>query len=208
MHAFVAGPDPGAARASAHSILSQPRFRPERVPHPLTGVLRWIGDRLASVVRPLATLWDHLTDLTTTGIGMVVSATVLVVVIVLITRAVARRRLSRARARVAGGAGMEHTSRDPDELERAADRAERRGDLALAIRLRFRAGLLRLDERGILEYDPSRANGAIARRLHHPVFDRLAREFDLVAYGDHDPSADDVSASRLGWERVLAEVPR
>ena len=36
---------------------------------------------------------------------------------------------------------MTTTGLEPDELERRADEAERRGDLDTALRLRFRAGL-------------------------------------------------------------------
>ena len=56
-------------------------------------------------------------------------------------------------------------SEDPDELERAADDAERDGDLDRALRLRFRAGLLRLGDRGAIRYRPSVTTSEVRRAL-------------------------------------------
>ena len=71
----------------------------------------------------------------------------------------------------------------PAAIERRAEEAERAGDFAEAVRLRFHAGLLRLDARGLIEYRPSLGTAAVARRLHSPEFDRLAGRFDEIVYG-------------------------
>ena len=54
---------------------------------------------------------------------------------------------------------------DPQALERAAEAAERDGEWERAVRLRFRAGLLRLDRRKVLVYRPSLTTGEVARAL-------------------------------------------
>src|SRR5204862_4961182 len=65
-------------------------------------------------------------------------------------------------------------AREPRALEREAERAERSGDYERAVRLRFRAGLLRLD------IEPSTTSGAAARRLRSAAFDALADRFDAI----------------------------
>jgi len=206
--ALAATPDPGAARRAARSILSEQRFRPEHLPRPLEGVLRWIGDRFAPVGDFLGKAFGPVLDFSGTTSGMVVVGLVLAVAVGMIARMVARRRLARERRVHHDHADLEHFGRDPRELERAADDAEARGELALAIRLRFRAGLLRLDEQGVIAFRPSLPTRAVARRLDNATFDRLAREFDFVAYGFHEPSLDEIAVSKQEWQQVLAEVGR
>ena len=71
-----------------------------------------------------------------------------------------RRRRARRRART-----VADEREDPDALEREADAAERDGDLDRAVRLRFRAGLLRLGDRGAIHYRPSVTTGEVRRTL-------------------------------------------
>ena len=106
----------------------------------------------------------------------------------------------RARATKAApdGAGL-----DPDALERDAERAEAAGDLNLAIRLRFRAGLLRLDRAGAIRYRPSLTSSQVAYTLRSRDFEELAARFDAVAYGGRTADADDVSDARDRWPRVV-----
>ena len=91
----------------------------------------------------------------------------------------------------------------PAALERRAEEAERRGDHEAALRLRFRAGLLRLDARGAIAFRPSLPTGEVAQALRSDAFDRLAADFDDVVYGGREADADDVATARREWERVL-----
>ncbi len=93
---------------------------------------------------------------------------------------------------------------DPDELERAADAAERAGRLDDAVRLRFRAGLLRLGSRGAIRYRPSVTTGEVRRVLGSDTFDELARTFEAVAYGgqSRDQSRRRRRAPRMATRRV------
>ena len=93
---------------------------------------------------------------------------------------------------------------DPAELERAAEAAERAGQLDVAVRLRFRAGLLRLGTRGAIHYRPSVTTNEVRRVLGSETFDELARTFDAVAYGGRDAEPPDVDAARREWPRVVA----
>ena len=110
----------------------------------------------------------------------------LVVVAAIVVGRRAGTGTARRRARATGGragARSPDEREDPDALERAADEAERDGDLARAVRLRFRAGLLRLGDRGAIAYRPSVTTGEVRRTLDSPPFDDLAGTFEAVTYG-------------------------
>jgi len=194
------GADPDNARRQARDILDQRRYKPADVPRPFEGVLEWLGDRL----RPIGEFFDTLLSSVP---GRLVLFAGLVALFAVVATAVARRRGR-------GGVAVRRRSRrdateaslDPARLEREADEAERRGDLDRALRLRFRAGLLRLDDVGAIRFRPSLTSGQVARRLRQPAFDDLAIKFDGVAYGGRRASPDDVRLAREWWPRVLEEA--
>jgi len=197
--------DPDAARRDAQHILSDRRFRSSPTPRPLRGPLRWLGDRIESVFGPIGR-WLGLVPgwLWLVALGVVVAAVAVVAVI-------ASRRRHRRVARAPAGKPFvtaAEDSEDPSELERAADAAERDGDLARALRLRFRAGLLRLGDRGAIRYRPSVTTGEVRRTLASPRFDDLAGTFEAVTYGGRRAGRPDVDASRREWPRVLEEAGR
>jgi hypothetical protein len=120
---------------------------------------------------------------------------------------VARRVLSgRVRASEAAAAAAGSPHEDARALERRADAAEAAGDLETALRLRFRAGLLRLDERGAIEFRPSISTHEVRRALRSEDFDSLAATFDDVVYGGRPPAADDLSSARERWPRVVGSA--
>jgi hypothetical protein len=127
----------------------------------------------------------------------------LVLAVALLTSIRIVRRRSRGATTAAHAARRRRQGETPDELERAAARAEDQGDYDRAIRLRFRAGLLRLDALGAIEWRPSLTSGQARRRLRLAEFDTLARSFDAVAYGGRAAAASDAAAARAGWARVL-----
>jgi hypothetical protein len=194
--------DPGAARREAQHILSDRRFRPGPTPRPLRGPLKWLGDRLDSVFSPLGRLIAN----TPIVVWVAVLIVIVGVVVWLIVRA-QRRKVALApagRARRITPEGDE----DPDELERSADAAERDGDLDRAVRLRFRAGLLRLGHRGAIRYRPSVTTGEVRRALSSQRFDDLAGTFESVTYGGRSADPPDVAEARREWPRVLEESSR
>src|SRR5436190_1208887 len=97
---------------------------------------------------------------------------------------------------------------DPAELERAADAAEHAGRLDDAVRLRFRAGLLRLGDRGAIRYRPSVTTNEVRRVLGSETFDELAGTFEAVAYGGRSAEPPDVDAARRAWPHVVDEAGR
>ena len=198
--AVAAQVDPDRARDQAREILGGRRFKPADVPRPFQGALEWLGDRL----RPIGHFFSAITESLP---GKVALAAVLAGIVAVVALLFARRRAATSAA--GGGVGRRrspdaHT--DPGRLEREADAAERRGDLDVALRLRFRAGLLRLDRTGAIRFRPSITTGQVARRLRLPNFDDLAITFDAVAYGGRHASATDLQSARAEWPRVLEQA--
>ncbi len=93
---------------------------------------------------------------------------------------------------------------DPGELERAAARAGASGDHSKAIRLRFVAGLLRLDGKRLIDFRAALTTGEIGETLSSEVFDELARDFDAVAYGRHIATSEDEARTVSMWEELLS----
>lgn len=199
----VARRDAAKATADARDILAERRFRGSDVPRPFRGVLEWLGEELRPVGRAFEWLGERLPG------GLLTLWTIVAVAVILLA-AVAAGRVARRR----GNLLVEHarTARfarraDPDALERAADDAERAGELERALRLRFRAGLIRLARRGAIPARESITSGEIRRLLALPEFDRLSRTFDEVVYGDRAAVAADVGDAKREWPRVLEQAP-
>lgn len=194
--------DPDTARREAQHILSDRRFRPSPTPRPLRGPLQWLGDRLTSAL-------DHLGNLFG-AVSIWIWIVLLVVVVTFVAWAVSKRVARRAVS--APHRGHAPASADDaegaDALERAADAAERDGDLDRAVRLRFRAGLLRLGDRGAITYRPSVTTGEVRRTLASSRFDDLAGTFESIAYGGQAADRPDVDRARREWPHVLEETGR
>jgi len=191
------------AREEARRILTERRFHGTAVPRPFHGVLSWLARRLHFLAH-----WWHGLGASVGGANVlwgILAAVIVGLAIFLATRLAARRTAFEAglATRRAGG-----RSEDPAALERLADEAERRGDLEIALRLRFRAGLLRLARTKALPERPSLRTGEARQALHSERFDRLARDFDEIVYGGREPSPGDVAAARSEWPHVLEEVRR
>ncbi len=76
------------------------------------------------------------------------------------------------------------------------------------MRLRFRAGLLRLGDKGAIRYRPSVTTGEVRRTLSSTTFDDLAGTFEAVTYGGRTAAQPDVDDARRAWPRVLEETGR
>lgn len=198
--------DSEGARKIAQDILSERRFKPSPVPRPFQGLLRQLGDWLRPVGEALRRAFDEVAGWLPGGRA---SLWTILGAIVVVGAGLFAARLGKRRARVISrsstllaGSG----SQDPASLERAADDAERSGDLELVIRLRFKAGLLRLGHARLIEFRDSITSREVSGKLHSPTFDRLAHDFDEVVYGRRAPRTDDVEIAKTSWARVLTEA--
>lgn len=191
-------------RADAERILDDRRFRESPVPRPFRGILRTLGRWLEPIGEPLGRFFGAIAD---EPALLLLIAGAVVALAVFASISVIRRRSK---------AGVEHARRrrfggrheDPDDLDRRAAAAEEGGDLDLALRLRFRAGVLRLDRAGVVDDRPALTTGVLTRQLPSPVLRDLAAAFEQVAYGGRPASPADVAAARTGWPQVLDEAGR
>jgi hypothetical protein len=199
------------ARGQARHILSQPPFSPGHR-STLDGFFRDLGHWLDDVVGPIwRFLAQHLFHPVSHSLSLAFGSWwpgPLGVIVVAVTAAVGLR-LSRGRARL-GAARAERMAgsrdEDPDELELSAAEAERAGDYEFAVRLRFRAGLARLERGGLIAGRRTRTNAQLARALRSPTFDELAGQLDGIVYAGLPATADDAGAARAGWPRIPAEA--
>lgn len=190
--------EPAAARAEAGEILSDRRFRGVDLPQPLRRPLERLGEQMLAAAAWLA---DRLPGGSYTLWGLIALAVVLSAIGV--ASRLGRRRARGGPARPAATSGAR--AETPRQLERRAEEAEGVGELATALRLRFRAGLLRLHAAERISLRPSVTTGDVSRRLASPAFDELASVFEAVAYGGRRADPRDVEAARSGWEHVLRE---
>ena len=199
----MASATPDAARRLARTILSEGRFHQPSVPRPLHGVLHAIGEGLSAPVRGLGDAVDAVGKVFPGGVVVVWIALGLVAVLATVRLAARRSRRTLTRhddaVSARSGARIERAS----DLIRAAEAAEEAGQLAEAVRLRFRAGLLRLAERGTIATARSTPTTEVSRILGSPRFDTLAHRFDEITYGGSRPVPEDVEAARREWPVVL-----
>jgi hypothetical protein len=190
----------GDPSADAREILEQARFHGESVPGPFKGLIERLGELVPD--------FDWLDDLIPGGrwVMWIVVALLLALVMWVLARGVLTRRI-RASTAEAEAAALEAAA-DPRALEREAAEAEKAGDLQKALRLRFRAGLLRLDARGAIHFRPSISTHEVRRALRSEDFDGLAATFDDVVYGGRATAAEDVEAARRHWPEVVSAAGR
>jgi hypothetical protein len=197
-----------AARDAARAILAEHRFHVAAVPRPLHGVLQAIGQALDSPLRLLGDLFDALASVIPGGpVGTAILVGTIALGLAIVT---ARQRVTRRlqTAGLAAGSGAGGVAPGAAELERAAAVAERERRFDDAVRLRFRAGLLRLADRDLVAFEPSMSNSAIARALRSRRFERLAHSFDEIVYGGRSARTEDVDAARSEWPALLKEGRR
>jgi hypothetical protein len=196
---------PGDARRQARDILAGRRYDPRDVPRPLRRILNWLGDRLRPIghvfTRAVHSLPSGLRPFAWLAIGAIGA-----VVVWLVARTVQNRiRPPRTEESELDELALD----EPDDLERLAAEALARGDFESALRLRFRAGLVRLDrDAHAIEYRASLANGPVRRQLASVRFDGLADTFEAVTYGDEPATADAAHTAEQRWPEVVREARR
>jgi hypothetical protein len=210
VHAAQGSDDAAAeAREEARRILDQPRFKPPPHPRPLRGVFRWlgerfepVGDRLEPLGRPFAYLFRVIAG---SWVWSLATGGVVALLAALVTLRLARRR-GRGLTHATGRRRDRMRDLDPDALEREADAAEVDGRFDEAFRLRFLAGLVRLDRAGVVELRPSLTSGALRRRVPSAALRGLTVRFDEIVYGGQPAGPEDVDQARREWPRALEQV--
>ncbi len=209
----VAGAAPGArgtvaerAREQARDVLSERRFAPSQIPQPLRRPRERIGEVLRSLGRPVQSAFEWLAHRVPGGetvllilLGLAVGGAA----VALARRAANRAALGPAGAAAAAGAGERLSAA---RLREQAEAAEARCDLDAALRLRFRAGLVELDSRELIELRPALTNRELLRDLPSPTLAGLVDGFEAVAYGGRAADPGDLRSARDGWPQVVEEA--
>jgi hypothetical protein len=199
------------ARRQAAHILSQPPFVNEQshIPDPLAGVLHAIGRGLEDVLeKPADWIWRHLYETAHDVFGRFTSLVLIVLAVgvgVLVGTLLIHRRTRVGRRATTTGV-LDVTGEDVDMLEATANEAEQRGDLDEAVRLRFRAGLARLEAAGVIASRLVTTTDQVRRTVHNRTFDDLATQHEAIAYAGQRASSAEAGAARVGWPLVIEEV--
>ena len=180
-------------REEARSILAEKRFHETDLPRPFRAPLQWLGDRLKPVWRALSDAFDWFAGILPGGTitAWIVIGLGLIALVVLAARMAIDRREAEA---------VQEAEADVRDLAAEAAEAERAGDWERAVRLRFRAGVVRLEQRGALSHGESRTTGEVVRAA--PGLGALGERFDAIAYGGAAADETDAAAARETWERV------
>jgi hypothetical protein len=183
------------------------------LPRPFAGILHVIGTWLDKVFTPLERWVHNLFHYLSMSLGIPGSyiwITLGVVVIAVATgvTAIYVRRSARlgVEALSPHASASTEVGNNPEKLERLALQAENVGDYSTAVRLRFRAGLTRLEQLGLVRQQAVRTSSNIAAAIHSPTFSRLAWMFDNIAYGGMLASAKDAREASSDWMLVQQEV--
>ena len=203
-----AAPTAAAAREQARAVLAQRRFQRTKVPSLLQDVRERIGAALRSLGRPFESAFNWLAGRLPGGppvLWALLAVFVLAAVALLARRAGSQREEDEARAAAAGDGEARMTAA---RLRQEAERAERRGALDAALRLRFRAGLVELDDRELIELRPALTNRELLGSVPSPTLAELVDGFEAVAYGGRPADPDDLRNARDGWPRVPDEAAR
>ena len=206
--AATAPSDPAArARAQAREVLSQRRFAPTELPSPLRSVRERVGSALRQAGRPFEAAYAWVAGWLPGGppVLLALMAGAILVAAALLAARVAARRAG-APSGGADGVGGPRERLSAARLRQQAERAERQGNLEEALRLRFRAGLVELDSRELIELRPALTNHELLRAVPSPTLASLVDGFEAVAYGGRPAVAGDVEAAREGWPRVPDEA--
>jgi hypothetical protein len=199
---LLAAADP---RELAREILHERRFHRASLPQPLRKPLHELGNLFDGAGRTLQRGVEAINGAIPGGAWLVwalLAGLVAWVTVKLVHAHVARSRRGGAHDDAGASTGRGPSPRD---LERDAGDAERAGRFADALRLRFRAGLLTLAQRGVIERRPSLRSAEVSSALHSERFDALAQSFDEVVYGGRDADEQDAVEAREGWRDVLAQ---
>ncbi len=202
-------------RRRAEQIVSEPAYtgQPESIwrrwltENPVTRWLRETWDRIVRWIMERFSLSDGerdpgQADLNRRSYGvpliLIVAAGAAILTMVTVRRS---RRFERDQDR--WFEGVDEGLRSRAALEDEARSAEARGAYSDAVRYRFLAGLLRLDEADRIRFWPSSRLMELREQMDSDDFDRAAELFECAAYSPRAATADDAVAHNAAWDSIL-----
>ena len=186
--------DPDRAREQARDVLAERRFQPNGCRRRCAGSRERIGDALRRGGGPLESAYDWVAGWFPGGPPLLI--TLLAATILAGQPRRSSRAASPAAAQARAPARARAGRRRGAPPERGAACAGRpttpsaRGDLDAALRLRFRAGLVELHARELIELRPALTNHELLRAVPSPTLADLVDGFEAVAYGGREAAAE------------------
>ena len=77
-----------------------------------------------------------------------------------------------------------------------------------AVRLRFRAGVIRLERLGAVNRGPTRTARELSASLNSATFDALAADLESIVYGGAPATEQQAAEAMSGWRQVTVEAAR
>jgi hypothetical protein len=195
---FVRSVDPSDV---AREILAEDRFQPAETPAAVRRPLSWLGQQILDLFSPVgrALKWFFVTMFSSVFSG-VIALIIFGFITFLIVRALqGRRRVQAASSALDAAAGV---VTDPNELERQAALAAQNGNFAEAVRLRYVAGLRRLEQDTDVPATIASTNGKLRTEVCVAEFDQLSDDFDFIIYGERLADASHDSNAQQRWPQV------
>jgi hypothetical protein len=194
-------PEPDVIRRTAQEVIQRPDYRLDPVPEGGRTILDWALQLLGWIIKPFQWLFhamegmpDFLRWIIVIGLFVVLVALVAHIIYSIVAAVRGPRR------QAVFDADSLHTAPDPETLERRAQQAVQNGDYISAIRLLFRACLLRLEPLEKQKFRPGMTNREHLRRYRATrLFDpmnRFVQTIDIKWYGGQQCGEQDYALCR------------
>ncbi len=206
-HLLAQLPPPEQIRQTSEEVLSRPDYEldtPMQVPN-----FSWLGELILWLLQPLK-WFIELTE----GLPEVLRWILIILLVILLIALVAHILYSLISAirgtprRLRDDAVSRHRAVDPATLESEAEAASSRGDYIGAIRLLFRASLLRIQKAEKKKFRPGFTNRDLLKRYRTTALVEPLREFvetiDAKWYGEEICVEEDYLARRQDHQRLMA----
>lgn len=203
-------PDPVEIRRVAQDVLSRPYFEIEAAPRDTSKLLELIWEWIEWFLTPIGWLFDAAGALPA-GIGWILITLLLIALIALVAHGVyVFVAAIRNPARSVRFSSVSAVGTDPDALEAEAATAVSRADYIGAIRLLFRAGLLRICAVEKRPFRNSLTNREhLSRYRNTRLFDALRQMVETIEmkwYGSDACTEADYQLCRAAHSEILHHV--
>lgn len=198
-----------AAKNAVKKILNGPQFHPPQPPRPFAGILnffsRYIHKYLGPIINWIKNSIYGPLDRSLNGYMYPAILVVVAFFVIIIAAIIIHRRPSTGK-KLFKESEIELPNVDPETLDALAEKAHLDQDYKLSIRLRFKAGLTRLEKRGLIINQQSQTLLQLSEEIPSNTFRTLANDLTLIVYGNECATESLSNFSKLNWPSVLAEV--
>jgi uncharacterized membrane protein len=180
-------PDAGLIRRTAEEVVGRPEFRLEPTANPRATIIAWLWDLLVWILKPFLRFFAGLWEMSPALAVVVMILLVAILFALLWHIAYSFRQAMQRRTRTMRPDELAKKSLDPRSVEIEAEEAAHRQDYIRAVRLLFRACLLRIEQTNRRGSRPGVTNREYLRRYRdtavHDALRQLVEVIDSKWYG-------------------------